>query len=355
MIAFFANLFGYVLNFLYEIIGNYGFAIILFSLLVKAIMIPISISQQKTMKKSQKVNDEMKQIQFKYKNDPEKMNQEVMSLYKREKMSPFSGCFSAIIQIILLFSVFYLVRSPLTYMKKVDSEVINKSIDYVQKINGNTSNYKEIAVINYINNLENAESVSETSEITENNQIENNVDNEAQNNNENVEQTDNNENNDTEEFNISDYKDNLYINMNFLGIDLSKVPTEDLKNIKALIIPILYVISSFISIRLTTNMNNKKEEKNKLISDGIVKQTENKENEEETIEENEKIEKIEESDKTQDLNDAMADTNKKMAWFMPLMSISIAMVAPLGLALYWLMNNILMILERLILNKFIKD
>ena len=355
MIAFFANLFGYVLNFLYEIIGNYGFAIILFSLLVKAIMIPISISQQKTMKKSQKVNDEMKQIQFKYKNDPEKMNQEVMSLYKREKMSPFSGCFSAIIQIILLFSVFYLVRSPLTYMKKVDSEVINKSIDYVQKINGNTSNYKEIAVINYINNLENAESVSETSEITENNQIENNVDNEAQNNNENEEQTDNNENNDTEEFNISDYKDNLYINMNFLGIDLSKVPTEDLKNIKALIIPILYVISSFISIRLTTNMNNKKEEKNKLISDGIVKQTENKENEEETIEENEKIEKIEESDKTQDLNDAMADTNKKMAWFMPLMSISIAMVAPLGLALYWLMNNILMILERLILNKFIKD
>ena len=64
---------------------------------------------------------------------------------------------------------------------------------------------------------------------------------------------------------------------------------------------------------------------------------------------------IEESDKSQDFSEAMADTNKKMAWFMPLMSISIAMVAPLGLALYWLMNNILMILERLILNKFIKD
>ena len=355
MIAFFANLFGYVLNFLYEFIGNYGFAIILFSLLVKAIMIPISISQQKTMKKSQKVNDEMKQIQFKYKNDPEKLNQEVMNLNKREKMSPFSGCFSAIIQIILLFSVFYLVRSPLTYMKKVDSEVINKSIDYVQKTNGSTSNYKEIAVINYINNLENAESVSETSEIKENNQNENNIDSETQNNNENEEQTNNNENSNTEDFNISDYKDSLYINMNFLGIDLSKVPTEDLKNIKALIIPILYVISSFISIRLTTNMNDKKEEKNKLISEGIVKSTENKENEEDTVEENRKTEKIEESDKSQDFSEAMADTNKKMAWFMPLMSISIAMVAPLGLALYWLMNNILMILERLILNKFIKD
>ena len=51
----------------------------------------------------------------------------------------------------------------------------------------------------------------------------------------------------------------------------------------------------------------------------------------------------------------MADTNKKMSWFMPIMSISIAMVAPLGLALYWLMNNILMIFERLVLNKIIKE
>ena len=120
MIAFFANLFGYVLNFLYNFIGNYGLAIIVFSILVKIIMLPISFKQQKTMKKSQKINEEMKGLQFKYKNDPEKLNQEVMALYKREKMSPFSGCLSAIIQIILLFSVFYLVRSPLTYMKKLD-------------------------------------------------------------------------------------------------------------------------------------------------------------------------------------------------------------------------------------------
>ena len=350
MIAFFANLFGYVLNFLYEFIGNYGFAIILFSLLVKAIMLPISISQQKTMKKSQKVNDEMKQIQFKYKNDPEKMNQEVMSLYKREKMSPFSGCFSAIIQIILLFSVFYLVRSPLTYMKKVDSEIINNSIAYVQQ-KGITTNYKEIAVINYINKLENEESVDETTVNTDKEKEENyneSIDeknselvNKKENNNENI---NNEETTSTkEEFNIADYKDNLYINMDFLGIDLSKVPTEDLSNIKVLIIPILYVISSFISIRLSTNINNKKEEKEKLISDGSEKQTEGEE------------ENTSEQEKTQDLNDAMADTNKKMAWFMPIMSISIAMVAPLGLALYWLMNNVLMILERIILNKFIKN
>ena len=339
MISFFANLFGYVLNFLYGFVGNYGWAIILFSVIVKIIMLPISINQQKTMKKSQKINDEMKQIQFKYKNDPEKLNQEVMALYKREKLSPFSGCFSAIVQIILLFAVFYLVRSPLTYMKKVDSEVINKMEAVVQE-QGNASNYKEIAVINYMNKLEgkSADSVSEEEKNGENQESENgeNSENENTQNNENTqsqEQTNSEENTETEEkdtFNINDYKDQAYINMEFLGLDLSKVPTEDLGDLKVLIIPALYVISSFISIKLSTNTTLKKKKDEKLIGDG--KET-----------------KVEEE------YDAMEQANKSMSWFMPLMSISIACIAPLGLALYWLVNNILMIFERLFLNKFFKD
>ncbi len=330
MISFFANLFGYVLNFLYEFVGNYGWAIILFSVLVKILMLPISINQQKTMKKSQKINDEMKQIQFKYKNDPEKLNQEVMALYKREKLSPFSGCFSAIVQIILLFAVFYLVRSPLTYMKKVDSGVIEKLESVVQE-QGSSSNYKEIAVINYMNKLEN-ENENNQSEEQQNN---GNNQAEEQQNSENQEQTsneENRENTETEEketFNINDYKDQAYINMEFLGLDLSKVPTEDLGDLKVLIIPALYVISSFISIKLSTNTTKKKKDE-KLIGDG--KET-----------------KVEEE------YDAMEQANKSMSWFMPLMSISIACIAPLGLALYWLINNILMIFERIFLNKFFKD
>ena len=113
MLSFFANIFGYVLKLLYNIVGNYGWAIILFSVLVKVLMIPLSIKQQRTMKKNEKIQGELKQIQFKYKNEPEKLNQEMMDLYKREGMSPFSGCLSSIIQIILLCSVFLLVRQPL--------------------------------------------------------------------------------------------------------------------------------------------------------------------------------------------------------------------------------------------------
>ena len=126
MIAFFANIFGYVLNFIYELVKNYGLSIIIFSILIKILMIPISIKQQKTIKKSARLQSKMKEIQFKYKNNPEQLNQATMELYKSENMSPFSGCLSGIIQIILLFAVFYLVRSPLTYMKKVNPDVINK-------------------------------------------------------------------------------------------------------------------------------------------------------------------------------------------------------------------------------------
>lgn len=321
MISFFANLFGYILNFFYEVIGNFGVAIILFSLLVKIILLPMSVKQQKTMKKSIKINEEMKQIQFKYKNDPEKMNQEVMSLYKRENMSPFSGCLSSILQLILLFSVFFLVRSPLTYMKKIDAEVINKFEEIVQE-QGYVSNYKEISVINYINKLRSQESVSE-----EQNNEEVEQDNNEAEVNENEEELNKEE---TIEFNQNEYIEKAYVNMNFLGMDLSKVPTEDMSDYKVFIIPALYVISSFISIRLSTNMQGeKKKNKEKLIGDGTKQEEES--------------------------YDPMQEANKSMSWFMPIMSISIACIAPLGLALYWLINNILMILERLILNKVIKD
>jgi len=294
MLSFFANIFGYVLKLLYNIVGNYGWAIILFSILVKVVMIPLSIKQQKTMKKNEKIQGELKQIQFKYKNEPEKLNQEMMDLYKREGMSPFSGCLSSIIQIILLFSVFLLVRQPLTYMVKMDQEAISKMEQIVTENDSNSKNaYQEIEVIQYARSIQNGGSVEE-----EQNQ------------------------------DIKDYIEQASLNMDFFGIDLTQVPTKNPKDIKVLIIPILYVISSFISIRLsmaTTNKKNKEEKK--LITDG-------------TEEQEEKYNPSE-------------DVNKTMGWMMPIMSVTIAIIAPLGLALYWLMNNILMIVERLVINKYL--
>ena len=118
--GFISEIFGYLLNALYMLFNNYGIAIIVFSVILRVILIPITIKQQKAMKKSAKLQEEMKSISQKYKNNPEKLNQETIELYKREKMNPFGGCFTAIVQFILLISVFYLIRCPLTYMKKVN-------------------------------------------------------------------------------------------------------------------------------------------------------------------------------------------------------------------------------------------
>ena len=118
--------------------------------------------------------------------------------------------------------------------------------------------------------------------------------------------------------------------MNFLGLDLSGVPIKDTSDIKVFIIPALYVITTFFSMRLNSSKK-KKKDKNELITDG-------------------KEEKKEDA-----LQNPMEQANKNMMYIMPIMSISIALVAPLGLALYWLVNNVLMIIERLVLNNVIKD
>ncbi len=271
MISFLANLFGYVLNFLYQLIHNYGLAIILFSVVLKIIMLPISIKQQKTMKKSAKIQAKSREIQEKYKNNPEKLSQETMDLYKREGMSPFSGCLSGIVQIVLLFAVFFLVKSPLTHMVKVEPSIIEQYTNEVQEVEENKNNpYPEILIIR------------EKGEQDE----------------------------------------RVRLNMDFLGLDLSSVPSQNASDIRVYIIPALYVLTSFVSMRMTTNMQKVKK----------------KEGEEETNE-----------------MDAVAQANKSMSYIMPVMSVSIAILAPLGLALYWLVNNVLMILERFILNKWMKE
>ena len=194
-----ASLFGYVLNFLYNLVQNYGIAIILFTVLLKIVMLPISIKQQRTMKKSQEVQKEVDKAQLKYKNNPEMLSKEVMAIYKREKVSPFSGCLSGILQLVIFISVFYLVSRPLTYMKKVDPAVISK---YEQEISasGQSSSYQEIKVIE----LKSGED------------------------------------------------QNVALNMNFLGLGLSKVPMQNCKDWIVFIIPFFYVLLTFVNIRMTS-------------------------------------------------------------------------------------------------------
>lgn len=274
MFSFFASLFGYLLNAIYGVVNNYGLAIIIFTVILKAVMLPISIKQQKTMKKSAKMQVKVKEIQEKYSNDQVRQSQELMDLYKKENMNPFSGCLSSILQFIIILSVFYLVSSPLTYMKHLDTNLVNEYAQKAQEQSESQIRYREIAIIKAFSNVD----------------------------------------------------EKVRLNMNFLGLDLSDVPTQNAKDWKVFVIPVLYVITSIISTKLTSNMTQKKKEES-------------------------------EEDKKKNENDEMSaieDMNKQMMLMMPIMSVSIALIAPLGLALYWLVSNILMIGERLIINKFFK-
>ena len=142
-----ASIFGYLLNFLYDKIGNYGIAIILFTILVKLILLPISVKQQKTMKKTAKVQAELRILQEKYSNDQVRLGQETMDLYNRENLSPFAGCLGSIIQMILILSVFFLVSRPLTFMRHLDTELIAKYQSEVIAENEEAARYPEIAII----------------------------------------------------------------------------------------------------------------------------------------------------------------------------------------------------------------
>lgn len=291
-----SNLFGYVLNALYDIFNNYGIAIILFSIILRVILIPITISQQSSMKKTSKIQKQTQELQKKYKNNQEKMNQELMELYKKEKINPFSGCFSAIIQIVIILSVFWLVSQPLTYMKHVqDMDIYKEYLDKVEE--GNNKSYKEMAILNMVE--------SDYQDI--------------------VKQLENGEENKEKLENRKNELNKLRLNMNFLGLDLSKVPTQSLNDYKVYIIPILYVISSFVSIKMTTNMQNNKEDKKETSGENASE------------------------------IEAMQSMNKSMTYMMPIMSVSIAVIAPLGLALYWLVSNVLMIVERLIIQKIMNS
>ena len=284
MFSLLANIFGYVLNFIYNFIGNYGVSIIIFTILLRFILLPINLKQQKTMKKSLKLQEKMKELQDKYSNDSVRLSQEIQNLYKEEKLSPFSGCLSSILQLIIIISMFYLVANPLTYMKHLPEEQISGYKEELQESGFSTSNYIEISIIK----------------------------------------------------NIGPKDEAANLNMNFLGLDLSDIPTENYSDPRVFIIPLLYVTSSIISMKISMSYSSKKK----------------KQNLEEAKKEDGKLVKV---DGEKDQLEMMESMNRSMRYAMPIMTLMVALIAPLGLALYWFVSNLLMITERLFINKFVKD
>lgn len=106
----------YLLTWIYDFIGNYGLALLVFTILIKGVMYPLYAKQIKTTMNMSKMQPKIKEIQQKYAKDKALMNQKMAELYKEEGGSMYSGCLPMLIQMIVIMGLFALLRNPMNYI-----------------------------------------------------------------------------------------------------------------------------------------------------------------------------------------------------------------------------------------------
>jgi len=198
---------------------NYGVAIIMFTVIIKLVLLPLTVKQYRSTSKMQEVQPQIQEIQKRYKNDKEKLNQELMKVYQTNKVNPAGGCLPLLVQMPILFSLFYVITQPLKYMLGKSAQQIQTLVDFVSKVS-ETGFYKQIAVLEYFN--KNAGDLGKVGDIL---------------------------------------KPNELISMKFLGLNLSLTPVLDPKLLfgadtmgkflPLMLIPILGVITTYISTKLS--------------------------------------------------------------------------------------------------------
>lgn len=158
ILNFFGNILGYLLWFLYVIFKNYGVAIIFFTIILKFVMFPMSIKQQRSMAGQSKLAEKQKEIQKRCGTDKQRYNMEIQKLYEKEGVNPASGCLTTLIPFPIMLGIYYSVISPLRNTLHIAAETIQKATDYVARIPGavSTNQYAELEIIKNWDNLKDA-------------------------------------------------------------------------------------------------------------------------------------------------------------------------------------------------------
>ncbi len=318
---------GWILDLFYRLIGNYGFAIIAFTVFVKLVLFPLDLKQRRSMAKTQKIQPLLMEVQKKYANDKDKLNQETMKLYQKYGISPTSGCLPMLLQFPIIIALYWVVRKPIFYMMGVDESEIWRIADafnawatanpdllpanlkgivpvtYLEKIQNNTFGTYEIQI---------AQLIYKYPEILEYSAVAN--------------------------------WDEVIrpINFGFFGMDLSEIPNLNaffgmfLGKFSALtretvtlwIIPILSGLSSFASSKIVSPTPKKtKAEKKAILS--------------------------EEEKKAQDkATNSTNSTMSSMTMIMPIFSAWFAFTLPAAVGLYWIISNIIQIVQHILVTKY---
>lgn len=272
-LAFLAPVLGPVLKFIYQFVDNYGLAIILFSILMKLLILPLNIKQQKSMEEMRKIQPELAKLNKKYQNDKEKLQKETMKLYEQHNVNPAAGCLPVLIQFPIIFALYRVINRPMSYIMGLSVETIRKIVEVMQwDIDVSTNNLLMMNEIKIAHNMT-PEVIAKLGDLVP-----------------------------------SGLKS---IDFTFLGLNLAQTP--QLNQFDVLwIIPILAVLTTFLTS---------------------------------------KVSMMTQPSATGGAEDTAASMNKGMMMMMPLMTGYFCFMMPSGVGLYWIVNNVLAILQQLWFNR----
>lgn len=312
-----AMVLGKLMFFIYNTIGfhNYVLSLVFFTVIIKLVLLPLSIKQIRGTQKMQEIQPEIQRIQERYKNDREKLNEATMKLYQEKGYNPTSGCLPMLIQMPILFALFFVIRMPLTYILETPVKAVsemaivsyergdmNKDVfkkpTYDEIKNDPVTLYKEMNKVDPYFEIFLIESYKKTPETLINNQSLTPEKKEL-----------------LTEFNLKMF------NFFNLGIKPSLDPKDITSNpgdyIPALILLILSVITTYItSVLMMPNANQNKNSKDKAAGAGCA--------------------------------------NKGLVYMSPILTLMFGLAAPAGLSFYWTISNVLSFIQQKALNKVYK-
>jgi len=135
---------------IYQVIDNYGWSLVIFTVLVRLLLLPLNIKQQKSSAKMSIFQPKLQALQKKYGKDKERYQQEMMKLYEEEGYNPMSSCLPMLIQMLVLFGIIDVVYKPLRYMLSIPSELIKDATAALTDAGMKVSSNAELVITNII-------------------------------------------------------------------------------------------------------------------------------------------------------------------------------------------------------------
>lgn len=289
--------FGYIMEWLYRLTSNYGVSLILFSLIVKLILLYPSLRGKKGMMKMSRLNPQLKKLEAKYGDDKEAYQRATVALYKAEGVSPTGGCLWSLLPLLLLFPLYAVVRQPLTYLLHLSADQVTKIVEILQNggvalgESSRSAFYQQMVAASHIPEFADQiraalPGISETALRG--------------------------------------------VNFNFLGLDLSATPNFRIWNLEAydwahiglFLLPLVSAAFQLVTSLITQRMNN-------------------------SVITNEKGER-------DTAASAVNSTAKSMLYMGPIMSLWIGFIMPAALSIYWVSQALFSTLQEIILTKLLR-